>query len=257
MTGNRAVGLVVQDRDRRLLAELATMRLIDREQAKVVAGFRSTTRANTRLLALARAGLLRRFFLGTIAGGRKTIYTLSSKGASLTGTPYRPVLRSLEQTIVPDAFLEHQRRINAVYLTVKYQAIPGGRFLRWITFHRNLSPASAIVPDGYFEVEAADGIRALFLEVDLGTETLRTWRGKTQGYLQLAVSGEFERLFHKPRFRVLVVAPSGRRLERIRSVVARATDKIFRFATFDAISGHDFWSAIWLRPKGKDRTRIL
>ena len=36
--------------------ELAVMRVIDREQAKVVAGFGSTTRANARLLKLTRAG---------------------------------------------------------------------------------------------------------------------------------------------------------------------------------------------------------
>jgi FlaA1/EpsC-like NDP-sugar epimerase len=46
------------------------MRVVDREQAKIVAAFGSTTRANARLLALTRAGLLRRFFLGTRGGGQ-------------------------------------------------------------------------------------------------------------------------------------------------------------------------------------------
>ena len=65
MTGNnKKRGLVVQSRDRRLFEELPVMRVVDREQAKIVAGFGSTTRANARLLALVRAGLLRRFFLG-------------------------------------------------------------------------------------------------------------------------------------------------------------------------------------------------
>jgi hypothetical protein len=72
MTGNNK-RLVLQPRDRRLLEELATMRVVDREQAKIVAGFGSTTRANTRLLALSRAGLLRRCFLGTTAGGSKAL----------------------------------------------------------------------------------------------------------------------------------------------------------------------------------------
>src|SRR6266487_1550579 len=71
MTGNdKKRGLVVQPRDRKLLEELAVMRVVDREQAKIVAGFGSTTRANTRLLALTRAGLLRRFFLSS----RKSLY---------------------------------------------------------------------------------------------------------------------------------------------------------------------------------------
>ena len=59
--GNKRRGVVLQARDRKLLQELALMRVIDREQAKTIAGFGSTTRVNARLLALVRAGLLRRF----------------------------------------------------------------------------------------------------------------------------------------------------------------------------------------------------
>ena len=87
MTGNEQHGMVIQERDRHLLRELSVMRVIDREQAKTVAGFSSTTRANARLLLLTRAGLLRRFFLGTIAGGAKALYTLSLKGAQFVGVP--------------------------------------------------------------------------------------------------------------------------------------------------------------------------
>jgi len=57
------------------------MRIIDQEQAKIVAGFGSTTRANVRLLGLTRAGFLRRFFLGTTAGGTKALYAISRQGA--------------------------------------------------------------------------------------------------------------------------------------------------------------------------------
>src|SRR5579863_3232566 len=89
MIGNNHQGTILQDRDRHLLRELAVMRVIDREQAKCVAGFGSTTRANDRLLGLTRAGLLRRFFLGTKAGGKKAIYALSPNGAKLVDVPLR------------------------------------------------------------------------------------------------------------------------------------------------------------------------
>jgi len=71
MTGNRRSGIVLQPRDHRLLTALGKMRLIDREMAKAVAGFQSTTRANTRLLKLTRLGLLHRFFVGTVRAGLK------------------------------------------------------------------------------------------------------------------------------------------------------------------------------------------
>ena len=48
MTGSNR-GLVLQPRDRRLLEELAVMRVVDREQARIAAGFGSITRVNARL----------------------------------------------------------------------------------------------------------------------------------------------------------------------------------------------------------------
>jgi hypothetical protein len=78
---------LAQSRDKHLLLALDTLRVIDREQAKLVAGFNSTTRANTRLLKLKQAGFLRRFFIGTPEGGVKAIYALSPRGAILVGVP--------------------------------------------------------------------------------------------------------------------------------------------------------------------------
>ena len=93
-------GLVVQPRDMKLLGELAIMRVVDREQAKIVAGFGSTTRANARLLALTRAGLLRRFFLGS----RKSLYALSEKGAQLAEVPLRGPRRKANEMLVADRY---------------------------------------------------------------------------------------------------------------------------------------------------------
>jgi hypothetical protein len=84
MGGNDRI--ILQERDLHLFRELAVMRVVDREQAKIVAGFASTSRANARLLALIRAGMLRRFFLGS-GGGRKALYVLSPKGALAAQVP--------------------------------------------------------------------------------------------------------------------------------------------------------------------------
>src|SRR6266478_6830045 len=102
MTGNNHKGIVLQDRDRHLLRELGIMRVIDREQAKCVAGFGSTRRANSRLLILARAGLLRRFFLGTKGGGQKALYTLSASGAKRVNVPFRGLRRRSDEVLVAD-----------------------------------------------------------------------------------------------------------------------------------------------------------
>lgn len=99
------------------------MRILDREMARVVAGFQSVRRANARLLQLTRGGLLRRFFVGSIAHGRKAVYTLSPKGKDYVNAKLGGIHRGAERLIVGDLFVEHQTAINTIYLAVKYQPI--------------------------------------------------------------------------------------------------------------------------------------
>src|SRR3989442_14010658 len=104
--------IVLQERDRHLLRELSLMRVVDRDQAKVVAGFRSIMLANRRLLALTRAGLLKRFFIGTVAGGKKALYSLSSLGANLVRVPCTGPRRQNDEVVTVDFFVYHQLGIN-------------------------------------------------------------------------------------------------------------------------------------------------
>ncbi len=259
MSGTKRTAILLQARDRHLLSELDVMRIIDRETAKLVAGFGSTTRANTRLLQLTRGGVLQRFFVGTLSSGRKAVYTLSPKGAEIIHAEFQGIRRGSGRLILGDRFVEHQSAVNGVYVALKYRSnpYPGLHLLRWLSFRRELSPAIKLKPDGYFEVQTADSARAMFLEIDLGTEALSVWQKKTTYYLQFAVSGEFHQRFRRSQFRVLVVACSGRRLANIRATVSKSTDKIFWFTTIDTINRDGFWSPIWLRPTGDQRHSLL
>jgi Replication-relaxation len=252
-------GLVIQERDRQLLSELSVMRVIDREQAKVIAGFASTTRANARLLALTRAGLLRRMFMGTVAGGAKALYSLSEKGARLVGVHASGPRRREDEAVVADFFIEHQLATNEVYCALKFgKRTPDGvAFKRWQGFSKRPAPGLRLIPDGYVELETPFGVVAAFLEVDLGHERLRVWRDKVRNYLDLAVTGNFEREFKQSRFRVLVVANSERRLAAIREAVRTATDKIFWFAAIESIRRDGIFAAIWHRPKGETMQSLL
>jgi hypothetical protein len=259
MNGNEHHGMVIQQRDRHLLRELSVMRVIDREQAKIVAVFGSTTRANVRLLLLTRAGLLRRFFLGTSGGGKKALYALSAMGAQLVDVPQRGPRRRADESLATDFFVQHQLIVNQIYCALKYGAIPvaGISFRRWIAFHQPLTSGLRLIPDGYVELATPAGIVALFLEVDLGNESLAVWKEKVRNYLQFALSGECERQFGQSRFRVLVIANSDRRLLSIRKAVSAATDKIFWFASLGSVSGAGFFAPVWLRPKGDGRLPLI
>jgi hypothetical protein len=241
MRGNSS-GMVLQDRDRHLLKEFAVVRAMDREQAKCIGGFGSTTRVNARLLALVRARFLRRFSLGTVGGARKWLYVLSPKGAAFAGVPYRGSNRSSDQTLPADLFVTHQLWINEVYCRVKYRPIPvpDAHFVRWVSFYESLFSVVPLIPDGYVEVTTPAKTLAMFLEVDLASESRTVWLRKVQSYVQYAVSGKFEEQFHHSQFRTLVVANSERRMASLRAATITAADKIFWFTTLEAINRDGF-----------------
>jgi hypothetical protein len=256
MTGNKKKGgLVVQQRDLKLHRELAVMGVVDREQAKIVAGFGSTTRANARLLALTRAGLLRRFFLS----GGKSLYSLSKKGAQLAGVPLRGPRRRQNETLVADFFIGHQLAINNIYCALKFGVIPapGVTFRRWAVFHEAITESVRLIPDGYVELATPNETFAAFLEIDLGHERGIVWNDKAKHYLQLAVSGEFEQHFGLNRFRVLVLANSDRRMHSLRERVAAITQKLFWFTTLGAVRDQGFFASVWYRSTGDTPKQLI
>lgn len=232
------------------------MRVVDHAQAQVVAGFGSMDRANKRLLKLTRAGLLRRFFLGS-GGGRKALYSLSLKGARCVGAPLRGLRRPQGAVLVADYFVDHQLAVNALYCLLKFGIrAEGVTFRRWIAFTAWVTPDLPLIPDGYVELAAPAGPVAAFVEVDLGHESRRVWREKARKYLELAISGAYGRAFGGDRFRVLVVANSARRMESLRRAVSEETQKLFRFATQDAALA-DFFGPVWKRPTGGDPEPLI
>lgn len=259
MLGSKAVKVIPTARDEKLLQFLVDARVCDREQVKAIAGFESTNRANDRLLKLVRAGVLKRFFIATRAGGVKALYCLSPRTAQRLGAPAAPIQRTNDAVLISDAFVTHQLAINEVHIAFrsKCPANFGVLSIKWAQFKESLSPRVRLIPDGYVEVNQATECLPMFVEVDLGTESLSIWKSKIQGYIQLAASGEFQELFGRSRFRVVVVVPSDRRLTSLRKTVLSYTRKIFWLATLTDINGRGLFGPIWLRPDGDDRLPLL
>lgn len=243
MDGNSKPNVILQERDRRLLLELKSIGIVDRQQASVIASFRSASRCSARLLRLTRAGYLQTSFIGTIHGGRRALYQLPK---------HRIARTRLGLVVSPRSslFLEHRLAVNEVYVRLKYAPIPTAdtslRTWRWIRVP--LSVTSPLIPDGYIELSTQEGVLAMFLEVDFGTEALSVWGKKIRNYLNLALSGEFEKKFERARFRVLVIASEETRAESIRELISSHTSKIFWITTTKKIKDYGFWAPVWLRP---------
>jgi hypothetical protein len=152
--------------------------------------------------------------------------------------------------LVADYFVDHQLAVNALYCFLKFASLPEKIvFRRWIAFSEPIAPNLPLIPDGYVEFITTAGPVATFFEVDLGNESLRVWHDKARKYIQLAISGTYERKFGGERFRVLVVANSARRMDSLRRAVSKETEKLFRFATLDA-ARTDFFGPVWKKPIG-------
>lgn len=257
MVGNEISGVILQERDRHLIRELAIMRFVDIEQAKVVCGFGSYNRTHDRLSRLVVAGVLRRFYMATPAGGRTVLFCATPLAAELTGEQLRAPKRRSRHLLTADLFASHQMALNQVYLSFRYGSPPSRvAFKNWRSFSQPLSKQCLLTPDGYIEIATEEVTKAMFVEVDLSTESRTVWQKKIASYVQLAVSGEFTALLRQPRFRVLVVSESHRRMENLRALAAKTTDKIFRFSTLALIKASGPFSPIWLRPVGQ-QTELL
>jgi hypothetical protein len=258
MSGNKARPMILQERDLEFFRVLGRdARLVDREQFTEFAGFKSQTRANVRLLKLTANGFLRRYFLGTFKGGSKALYTLSPKGALAAEVENRPVIRPKEKLLVGDPFVNHQLAINDVHIAARFAHSENCKTVCFRSFPEPLTKSIPLIPDGYFEFETPLGVRAAFLEVDCGTETLKVWTKKISLYLQLAISGTFKRLFQQEQFRVVVAVSSPRRLQSIRKTIAKQTQKIFWLSTLEQINREGFWSPVWFRPTGDQQLSLL
>jgi hypothetical protein len=250
--------LILQKRDFWLFNALSTLRILDKRQAASIAGFNSNTRVNERLLKLRQTGLLKRFFFVSAVGGKRAIYCLTKKSADLIGIPLNAVHRPSDSFLIGDRFVAHQLAINEVYCASairQHASDPQISAFRLIS--KPLSDAIPIIPDAYFEINSNSFIRPMFLEVDLGTERHSIWNEKIKQYLNLASSGEFERLFAKPRFAVLVVTTSNGRMHSLRSHIRKSTSKLFYFTTFQALEEQGFWQSIWLRPEGEQTQPLI
>jgi hypothetical protein len=260
MIGNKEKSrLLLQSRDRHLLKEAAILKVFDRLQAQICAGFHSATRANVRLPKLVKAGFLNHFFVATEKGGKKSIFSLTRKGAAVAEVSFLGIKRGKDKLLIGDLFVAHQLHINDIYLEVKYKRPEGSafQFKEWLVPKSTLSASAPIIPDAFFKVQGSERTISSFLECDLGGESSKVWKKKIESYLAFATTGEFQASFREQQFRVLVVTTTGRRVCLLSSLIAKYTDKIFWLSTFESINRSGFWSSIWVRPNGNQPQALL
>ena len=240
MTGS---GMVLTERDRAVLRDTVELAPVSRVQLQRLGYFGSRTRANAVLARLVRFGYLAVRRQPLVGGSRRLLYHLGRNGEELLGVEGNG--RRLKQ--LSDLFLEHHLRTTDVQIAFRVAEDPENVFDRWLTDEQLRSFNLGVVPDGYVEYRYATLPFAAFVEVDLGTETLKRWEKKAADYFRLAHSGAFAAVCRLRYFRVLVVTVSTGRVDSLQKAISRVTPKIFWLTTIGELTDRGAFAPIWRR----------
>jgi hypothetical protein len=245
-------GMVLTDRDRRLIEAVADFGIVTREQVARHLKFGSVTRANAVLLRLSRHRYLGRRLQPSLRGTRRLTYFLGPRGLELMGlSPESTAANGRRRwPLVSDLFIDHQLDVNDARFAFEHLEHPGYEFVRFLSDRELAAMNLPLVPDGYCEYRLSDKSYAAFLEVDRGTESRSRWTAKVNAYLQLAHRGTFAEKFGRRFFRVLVTVPSARRRGGIAREISKRTDRIFWLTVHDDLLYYGPFAPIWHRPNG-------
>jgi hypothetical protein len=269
-----ACRLILQPRDRKIMAALHAFRMLDREQIASLFGFQSVRRVNSRLRKLYDHGYLSRSFLPAVRGSAKAIYYLGPKGAGIAaqelGLDPQAIKRQRKHTAeVRELFLAHTMELNDVRIAFS-RAIrnhPETKMERWISdtdcvqeYRTALLGGDQIKrfrPDGYFRFWHKGKLNSFFLEHDRSTMTLSRFAGKVEMYLEFARLGYYRERFGVKYFQVLVIVPTLARLENLKTAVETVINRLFWFTTFDRVTPDTVLGPVWQRVGAKGLFPLL
>lgn len=96
----------------------------------------------------------------------------------------------------------------------------------------------ALIPDATFVLRYGSRQRRYFVETDMGTRSLDTWRVKARSYAAYFGSNALSRRYSVADFILLITAPTQRRVDRISAIVAEADEQlasVSRYIVHEAI----------------------
>lgn len=213
-----------------------------------------------------------------LSEGRKPlVYFLDSRGAEfLTGQLGEAIQWDRKDNKVSWPFLDHLLATNDVRIAVCLAAVAQGLKINGWVDDKALKSAqmkdlvairgeeggiqkAAVVPDGYFVLDAGEYVYHHFLEIDRRTVTgeatsfgSRDWARKVRAYLEYYHSGKYEKRYGTKSLRVMTITTGERRMAHLREITKKIGRKgdnaLFWFTTFEhATTAQILTEPIWQR----------
>lgn len=252
--------LMLQERDKKIIALCCDYRFLTQEQIRLLAGFGCRVRAGIRLRKLFDNGYLSRRFLPVFQGRGRILYFPGPRAIEIISEksgidPLRIKQKRKQLLEIRNFSLPHYLLINEFRLAFSLASKnkPGISLKTWNT--QKEMPLrleeKEFYPDAYFIYGYRNKLYSLFLEIDRSTETNKRFQGKVENYLKYGFDGYYRKQFGFQFFRVLIVCPSVARLKNLKKLIEQKTDKMFWLAVQGDISPEKIVTRIWQRP-GKD-----
>lgn len=249
--------IMIQERDVRILRLLAEYRLLTTSQLHGMC-FGARSKALRRLRQMYDAGLIDRIHRPVIRGSSEIVYILTKKGHGLfqqSGgyadadrfSEFKPVAK--ETSLF---FLDHELALIAFRLALDKECRDAQteilfwksdhelrvsrdgkrRILRVQTFDGDILP---LLPDAFCGIRTMKGKSYYFVEMDMGSESLKRVERKFKAYTAFLVSGEFRRMWEFKAFRVLILTSSEKRRDNLIQLAGNQGRNaiLFWFATFN------------------------
>ncbi len=258
--------LVLQERDKNLVALCYDYRFLTREQIRLLSGFACRNRLSTRLRKLYDNHYLDRRSLPVFRGGGEVIYFIGPRGIEVisekTGIDAMAIKQYRKQLLkIKNAFLPHYLAINGFRLafSLALKSNPELTFKSWKT--EKESPLcleeKKFYPDACFVYRHNGKFYSLFLEIDRSTENNKRFQEKVANYLKYGFDGYYQKQFGFQFFRVLIVCQSMARLKNLKKLIEQKTDKIFWLALQADVAPEKILAKVWHRPAKDSLFSIL
>lgn len=215
------------NRDIKLVRDIALSHVVSRDQLMALGYFQTVTRVNTRLRALRTLGLVRRMespFFG------QSLYTAGSRAKSVVGERIAAILAG---RLGSPRFVQHALSVTNVRIALSKQGADSWKFEQQARTPFSFAGAPFEVrPDGIAQFPSG----LTLVEVDLGHVNFEKFSEKLETYRAFLSSGECQRVWHVPTFRLLTITTSQSRATRLANLIPSNCGYAFSCQTFESLS---------------------
>lgn len=207
----------LQDRDLKVLSEIALHGVMTRDQIIALGYFKSVPRANARLGSLVRRRLLKRVNPIDGVSSRQSLYAVPQKASAHLDERIARLLQGRKQT---PRFIAHALMVVDVRIQLERLGAKDWHHEPNVWHKYSIGPHHyECRPDGLAMI--ADN--HLFVEADRGNASSKALRETFNSYDRYAKSGTFQTAYKAQGFRVLIVTIGKKRALSIRNLTKRHT----------------------------------